>query len=200
MNIDILEKIIKGYSNKKPHCLYNSTIVIVQKFKHNSHTYYLLINKENKLLNITINNNVYRTHQKYFLIDKPISKIIQEDKMYSIIEDNNKLKEKETIQYFSHQVNTNNYFTKSFLNYLEHLPKINLKNNYLFNYNINFLLKEKINIKNTSKSVIFSSPSFSNKLELKDCLYLNGYIYTDNLFYVSSKIQNFYSSFKNKQK
>lgn len=205
MNITIFNKILSGFirhSSKSTAYASPKQPFHLQQLVIDSNTYYLFVNRANKLVTITIDNKQYQSNQALLLLNKPVTNVKFINKKFKLKQDGDNFVEdiQEQIKEYSRKDFEVPYLTPSFLKYLNELDfKILEKDSeYLFNIplTINQKLIDKIEVNSNGMYIYFINnvlPSFC----LQHCSYdeQNKRILTNNYRYVLASTLSFSSKF-----
>lgn len=215
MNISILNKLLRGHSQH--YCKSNTycspkKVFHIQKISIGSNSYYLFINRNNKLVTITVDGKEYQTSQPNLLLDKPVTHVKQVTIKAKLKSDCNDLVQdiQQEVKEYSFEDINYPFLTKSCLEYLKNIDcTLILKDSeYLFNIplNINSIVINNIFNRNNNVYIVFKQALLSSLCiqhcaydEKTDSILTNNYTATSKVFsgfidkysgYIDNQVKN----------
>lgn len=201
MNISILNKLLRGhsqhYSKSNTYSSFKK-VFHLQKISIGSKSYYLFVNRNNRLVTITVDGKEYQTSQPNLLLDKPVTHVKQVTVKAKLKSDGNDLVEdvqKETKEYTSEDIDFH-FLTAFCTEYLRNLDctLIQEDSEYLFNIPLNIDTRVISSIINRNNNVyIVFNQSLFNSLCMQHCKYdeKTNSILTNNYVAVSKELSTF---------
>lgn len=179
MNITIFNKLLRGHSQY--YCKSNTycgskKIFHLQKITLDCKVYYLFVNRNNRLVTITIDGKEYQTTQPMLLLDNPVTHVKQITLRAKLKNDGNTLVQdiQEEVKEYSYEDIDYPFLTKSCLEYLKNIDCTLIFKDleYLFNVslNINSIVISNIFNRNNNVYIVFKQALF-NSLCIQHCVY-----------------------------
>lgn len=205
MNTTIFNKILSGFtrhSSKATAYTSPKQPFHLQQLVIDSKSYFLFVNRNNKLITITVDGKEYQTSQPNLLLDKPVTHIKQTIVRAKLKNDGGDLVEdiqKETKEYLREDFEVP-YLTSSFLKYLKELDFKILEKDSEYLFNIPLTINEKIIDRvevNSNGTYIYFINNIIPRFCLERCSYdeQNKRILTNNYKYVLANTLSFSSKY-----
>lgn len=201
MNITIFNKLLRGHSQH--YCKSNTycsskKVFHIQKITLDSKIYYLFVNRNPRLITITVDGKEYQTTQPMLLLDKPVTHVKQSIIKAKLKNDGNDLVQdiQEEIKEYLYEDIDYPFLTKSCLEYLKNIDcTLILKDSeYLFSVslNINNIVINNILNRNNNVYIVFKEALLSSFC-IQHCAYdeKTNSIFTNNYIATSKVLSGF---------